>query len=177
MLAALGRFCVKHSLGTILLTQPAGRPLKRAYSLVMLSKILIASALVAVTVTVHAAGLTVLLRALMKSHAPPPRRFWPVTRLLIGLTWWLILIHLVEISVWGLFFFWQGCLPDAESAFYFAGVTYTTVGYGDLVLPKPWRLLGPIEGLTGILMCGLSAGLFFAVVSTIYASRSQTRPK
>ena len=143
----------------------------------MLSKILIASALGAVTVTVHAAGLTVLLRALMKSHAPPPRRFWPVTRLLIGLTWWLILIHLVEISVWGLFFFWQGCLPDAESAFYFAGVTYTTVGYGDLVLPKPWRLLGPIEGLTGILMCGLSAGLFFAVVSTIYASRSQTRPK
>ena len=143
----------------------------------MLSIILIASALVAVTVAVHAAGLTVLLRALMKSRAQPPTRFWPVTRLLIGLTWWLILMHLVEISVWALFYFWQRCLPDAESAFYFAGVTYTTVGYGDLVLPKPWRLLGPIEGLTGILMCGLSAGLFFAVMSTIYASRSQTRPK
>ena len=143
----------------------------------MLSLILIASALVAVTVGVHAAGLTVLLRALMKSHAQPSTRFWPVTRLLIGLTWWLLLIHLAEISVWGLFYFWQGCLPDAESAFYFAGVTYTTVGYGDLVLPKPWRLLGPIEGLTGILMCGLSAGLFFAVVSTIYTSRSHTRPK
>jgi hypothetical protein len=128
-------------------------------------------------VAVHATGLAVLLRALMKSHAQSPMRFWPVTRLLIGLTWWLILMHLVEISVWALFYFWQGCLPDAESAFYFAGVTYTTVGYGDLVLPKPWRLLGPIEGLTGILMCGLSAGLFFAVVSTIYASRSHTRPK
>ncbi len=143
----------------------------------MFSIILIASALVAVTVAVHATGLAVLLRALMKSHAQPPTRFWPVTRLLIGLTWWLILIHLVEISVWGLFYFWQRCLPDAESAFYFAGVTYTTVGYGDLVLPKPWRLLGPIEGLTGILMCGLSAGLVFAVVSTIYGSRSHTRPK
>ena len=143
----------------------------------MLSIILIASALVAVTVAVHAAGLAVLLRALMKSHAQPPTRFWPVTGLLIGLTWWLILMHLAEISVWGLFYFWQGCLPDAESAFYFAGVTYTTVGYGDLVLPKPWRLLGPIEGLTGILMCGLSAGLFFAVVSTIYTSRPRTRPK
>ena len=143
----------------------------------MLSTLLIASALVAVTVGVHAAGLTVLLRALMKSHAQPPTHFWPVTRLLIGLTWWLIVMHLAEISVWGLFYFWQGCLPDAESAFYFAGVTYTTVGYGDLVLPKPWRLLSPIEGLTGILMCGLSAGLFFAVVSTIYTSRSHTRPK
>ena len=142
----------------------------------MLSIILIAGALVAVTVAVHAAGLAVLLRALMKSHAQLPTRFWPVTRLLIALTWWLILIHLAEISVWALFYFWQGCLPDAESAFYFAGVTYTTVGYGDLVLPKPWRLLGPIEGLTGILMCGLSAGLFFALVSALIASAERTRP-
>jgi hypothetical protein len=77
----------------------------------------------------------------------------------------LFLIHLVEISVWGLFYFWQGCLPDAESAFYFSGVTYTTVGYGDLVLPKPWRMLAPLEALTGILMCGLSAAFFFAVVT------------
>jgi hypothetical protein len=72
---------------------------------------------------------------------------------------------LLEISVWGLFYFWQGCLPDAESAFYFSGVTYTTVGYGDLVLPKPWRMLAPLEALTGILMCGLSAAFFFAVVT------------
>jgi len=140
-------------------------------------KILIACVLVAITVAVHAVGLAVLLRALMRSHALPPTRFWPITWLLIRVTWSLILIHLAEITVWGMFYFWQNCLPDAESAFYFAGVTYTTVGYGDLVLPKPWRMLGPVEGLTGILMCGLSAGLFFAVVSKIYASRLQTKPK
>jgi hypothetical protein len=72
---------------------------------------------------------------------------------------------LVEISVWGLFYFWQGCLPDAESAWYFSGVTYTGSGYGDFVLPTPWRKLAPVETLTGLLMCGLSAGLFFTVVS------------
>jgi len=31
----------------------------------------------------------------------------------------------------------------AQAAFYFSGVTYTTLGYSDLVLAKPWRLLGP----------------------------------
>jgi hypothetical protein len=36
----------------------------------------------------------------------------------------------------------------AEVAFYFSGTTYTTVGYGDVALAKPWRLLGPLEGLT-----------------------------
>ena len=39
-----------------------------------------------------------------------------------------------------------------ESSLYFSGVTYTTLGYGDLVLPKEWRLLGPVQGLTGILI-------------------------
>jgi hypothetical protein len=47
--------------------------------------------------------------------------------------------------------------------------------HGDLVLPRPWRVLAPIEGLTGILMCGLSAGLFFAVVSRIYVSRLEAK--
>ena len=103
-----------------------------------------------------------------------PSGFWPISWLLIRVTWTLLLIHLVEIAVWALFYLWAGCLPDAESAFYFSGVTYATVGYGDVVLQKPWRMLGPVEGLTGILMCGLSTGLFFAVLNRVVAGRPGT---
>jgi len=131
----------------------------------MLLKTLIACLLVVVTVVIHAVGFATLLRAVMRSHALNRSGFRPVTGLVIGLTCWLVLIHVVEMAVWGLFYSWQGCLPDAESAFYFSGVTYTTVGYGDLTLPEPWRMLAPLEALTGILMCGLSTGLFFALVS------------
>lgn len=134
----------------------------------MVAKIIIASSLVAGTVAVHAAGLALLLRTLMTPRAMPQARFWPVTWFLIRMVLCLISIHLVEIAIWGIFYYWQGCLPDAESAFYFAGVTYTTVGYGDLVLPQEWRMLGPVEGLAGILMCGLSTGVFFAVVSSLF---------
>jgi hypothetical protein len=143
----------------------------------MLHVLFIACVLVAITVTVHAVGLAVLLRLLMNSQAGPPTRFWPITWLLVRIAWCLIFIHLLEIAVWGGFYHWQDCLPDAESAFYFAGVTYTTVGYGDLLLPPPWRMLGPVEGLIGILMCGLSAGLFFAAVSRIYAARFEAAPQ
>lgn len=136
----------------------------------MLSKVLFASALVAATVSLHAVGLSVMLRAQLKSRALPPMRFWPITWLLIRITWSLIFIHALEITVWALFFLWKECLPDAASAFYFSGVTYATVGYGDLVLPVPWRMLAPIEGLTGILMCGLSTGLFFVVVNRLFGS-------
>ena len=134
----------------------------------MLPIILSAFVLVALTVAVHVAGSAVLLKALRRWHAILPTRFWLITRLLVVVTWWLVLLHLAEILLWGLFYLWWGCLPDAEAAFYFSGVTYTTLGYGDLVLPQPWRLLAPIEGLTGVLMCGLSTSIFFTVVYRIY---------
>lgn len=131
----------------------------------MLKIAFIACILVVVTVVMHAAGFGVLLRGLMKSQALNRWGFFPVTKLVVFLALWLLLIHIAEIVVWGLFYYWQRLLPDAESAFYFSGVTYTTVGYGDVVLSRPWRILAPMEALTGILMCGLSIGLFFALVS------------
>jgi hypothetical protein len=141
----------------------------------MIAVILIGCTLVAVTVVVHAAGFSLVLRSLMKSCAGLPTQTWPIAWLLIRVAWLLILIHVAEVTVWALCYLWFGCLSDAESAFYFSGVSYTTIGYGDLVLQKPWRMLGPLEGLTGILMCGLSAGLFFALATRIYVSRLEAK--
>ncbi|MBK7460218.1 MAG: two pore domain potassium channel family protein [Betaproteobacteria bacterium] len=101
----------------------------------MNSNLLYAAALVALTVAVHAAGLAAVLQLFSSSRqAQLPTRFWPTTWLLVRATWFLLLIHLAAITVWALFFWWKECLPDAESAFYFSGVTYATIGYGDLVL-------------------------------------------
>ena len=63
-------------------------------------------------------------------------------------------------------------MPDLLTAYYFSAVTYTTTGYGDVVLPDEWRLIGGIEALTGILMCGLSTGLFFAIFAHLLGRRS-----
>ena len=116
-----------------------------------------------------------VLAHVLHSPARTDTRFWPITWLLIRIAWLLILVHMLEIAVWALFFWWQKCLPDLESSFYFSGVTSATIGYGDLVLPKEWRLFGPIEGLTGILMCGLSTAFFFAVMSKMLRARTETR--
>jgi hypothetical protein len=137
----------------------------------MPAKLLIACVLVAITVAVHAAGLSLVLRSLTKSRAVLPTQAWPITWLFIRVTWVLLLTHAIEITVWALFYLWWECLPDAESAFYFFGVTYATI------LPKPWRMLAPIEGVTGILMFGLSAGLFVALASRIFAARSEPTRK
>ena len=80
--------------------------------------------------------------------------------------------HLVEIVVWGLFYRWEDAMPDLQAAFYFSAVTYTTTGYGDLLLPPDLKLAGGVEALTGILMCGWSTGFFFAVVSRMFNASS-----
>jgi hypothetical protein len=134
----------------------------------MLSLLLFACLLTALTVFLHAAGIALLLRSWIRRHTEPLTSRFAIIKTLLRVIWWLILLHLAEITIWALFYLWRGCLPTAEAAFYFSGVTYTTVGYGDVVLARPWRLLAPLEGLVGVLMCALSMGYFFVVVNRMH---------
>lgn len=133
----------------------------------MVWKLLVAWALMSLCVVIHAAGVTGALRWL--ARGPLPRSYWAWMRLFVSLAAWIVILHLGEISVWAICYYWQSAIPDLQTAFYFSAVTYTTTGYGDVILPEPWRLVGGVEALTGILMCGWSTGFFFAVVSRMYA--------
>ena len=142
----------------------------------MLIRLLGLLGMLAVTVAIHSIGLLAMLRWVLRSPDLESMRIWPGIWLLVRVVWSLMAIHVLEIGLSASFYWWQGFMPDAGSALYFSGVTYTTIGYGDLLLPVESRLLGPIEGLTGILMCGLSTGFFFAMVSRIHrvgANRGQ----
>jgi hypothetical protein len=133
----------------------------------MIVKLLFAGSLMAACVAIHASGLAAALRWLQR-RPPTSKRFWPMTSHFIRLVGWMICLHLIAICAWALLYAWRGAMPDLQTAVYFSAVTYTTTGYGDLVLPPEWRLVGGIEALTGILMCGLSAGFFFAVFSRTF---------
>lgn len=78
----------------------------------------------------------------------------------------MIALHLAQILVWAGFFRWM-CFPAWRSAFYFSIASYSTLGDSDLVLPAVWRSLGAVEAVTGVLMCGLSVSLLFAVVTRL----------
>jgi len=140
----------------------------------MLPELTVACCLLAITVMIHAAGLSAILRRLSGS-AMSLDTFWRITSVLVGVAWVLLSLHLVEIGLWAVFYWWQRCLPDLESSLYFSGVTYTTLGYGDVLLSNDWRLLGPLEALTGIMMSGLSVSFFFVLVSKVVGIRSEQK--
>jgi voltage-gated potassium channel len=86
--------------------------------------------------------------------------------LVVRVTTRVIALHGLQVLVWAGCYRWL-CLPSWDSALYFSATSYTTVGYGDIILPSKWRMLGPIEGILGILMCGLSVSLLFAIATRL----------
>jgi hypothetical protein len=86
----------------------------------------------------------------------------------------IIFLHVLEILLWAAFYRWQ-CFPAWETAFYFSTINYSTVG-GTLDAPHIWRNLGPIESITGVLMCGLSASFVFAVVTRLVDREQRLAP-
>jgi hypothetical protein len=136
----------------------------------MLSKLLLAWCLMALCVVIHASAVTSAMQW-VRRHPAKSQQFWVWTWLFVRVAGWMILFHLIEIFVWALSYVWLRAMPDVQSALYFSVVTYTTTGYGDLVLPQEWQMLGGVEALTGILMCGLSTGFFFVVVSRMFEPR------
>ena len=142
----------------------------------MFSKLLLTWALMAVCVVIHASGVAYALRW-VRRHPQKSPGYWHWTGLFVGLAGWMMVLHLTEISVWAFFYVWKGAMPDLQSSLYFSVVTYTTTGYGDLVLPEDWRLVGAIEALTGILMCGLSTGFFWELIQPFFRQRSYQRSR
>jgi ion channel len=140
---------------------------------VKLSEFVLAWCLMAICVATHAAGVATAVPWLRRTRAKA-QRLWTWTWIFIRVAGWMILLHLFEIGAWALLYTWRDAMPDLQSAVYFSAVTYTTTGYGDLVLPNDWRLVGAIEALTGILMCGWSTGFFFVVASRMFDAPSST---
>jgi voltage-gated potassium channel Kch len=129
-------------------------------------RLLAAVGVMGLCVTIHAAGLSWAIKRLRR-RAERVKSFWGGTRLFTLAAAWIVVLHLAEILAFGIFYAWRGAMPDLTTAAYFSAVTYTTTGYGDLVLPQDWRLVGAIEALTGILMCGWSTAFFLAIVSRL----------
>lgn len=100
----------------------------------MVLRLVIAWWLMALCVAIHAGGMTFALRWLRDRQALAPR-CRACTGRFIGVAGWVVLLHLGEIAVWALWYCWKDAMADLSAAFYFSAVSYTTTGYGDLVLP------------------------------------------
>ena len=75
---------------------------------------------------------------------------------------------IAEVWIWAGLFLYLGALGTLEEALYFTTVTFSTLGYGDVVLDKSWRLLGSFAAANGLFLFGWSTALVFIVVQRLH---------
>jgi hypothetical protein len=110
-------------------------------------------------VTLGAVGIA---RSAGRRHTERPRLH--LVLVMVGTAAALMVAHMLEVFVWALADMVVGAAPAGSDLLYFAFVNYTTLGYGDITPVPPWRLIGPMTAMNGILMFGWSTALLFEVL-------------
>ena len=72
----------------------------------------------------------------------------------------LLFAGMLQMAVWAFLYRMLGQFEDFETALYFSGVTFTSLGYGDLTLPKRLRILSAMEAADGLMMFGVISAVF-----------------
>ena len=78
---------------------------------------------------------------------------------------------LLESGIWTICYLHLGALQSFEEALYFSIVTFSTLGFGDLILEQEWRFLSALEAANGIIMFGWSTAIVMAAVQKLYQDR------
>jgi voltage-gated potassium channel len=131
--------------------------------------------LITLTLWLQSAGVAALIAWVRPALAGDAHqiRGLRTAALIVRFTAAVVLLHGLEILLWACFYRWR-CLPSWDYAIYFSASSYSTLGCSDVSLPPNWRTLGPLESIIGVLMCGISGSLLFAIVTRLTSHNARS---
>ena len=140
----------------------------------MLFAWLVSLSVIGVTVVIHSVGLSMLMRRLNARAIEAARLRHSFSTVMAATVIAVAVLHGCEAAVWAVVYRLIGVVPDFETAFYFSFVAFTTVGFGDVTLAPPWRILSAMEAADGMLLFGWSTAFLFAVVQRVWRSGQES---
>jgi hypothetical protein len=138
---------------------------------IMLRQLAFGGAICLVNIAIHAAVMAAVVAVALRTSAATQalHRRRREMAIMVATVSVLLLAHTLEVAVWsGAYLLIE--LAPRDQVFYFAFVNYTTLGYGDIVPPANWRLIGPITAMSGVLLFGWSTAVIFEVLRTTAGS-------
>ena len=139
----------------------------------MIASLALGTLVISLTVVIHTFGLFEITKAVsfltgrFRMHGHRSR-----VVAMLSVVFGLFLLLTVEIWFWALVYLAIGALPDFEHALYFSTVSFSTVGFGDIIPEHKWRLLGALEAINGFLMIGWSTAYLIAASTRVGPFRS-----
>ncbi len=139
----------------------------------MLKEILVGTGTSICNIAIHAVIMAAVVRVAQITSSKKARHPWLLLIIVMVATVSVLMgAHSVEVLVWSLCYGIVGAAPAGADLAYFAFVNYTTLGYGDVVPVEPWRLLGPMTAMNGVLLFGWSTAVIFEVLRRAMARTS-----
>lgn len=135
----------------------------------MFAQLALGSGLIVATILVGSVFWIALESALLAFHPwliRPPHRLKLTIALAAAVTGTLAMIA-VSVWIWAFAFRLLGLFDTTEGALYFALTAFTTLGFGDVLLPAEWRLLGGMAAANGFLSFGLVTALLIETMRNL----------
>jgi len=139
----------------------------------MILNLLVGTIVISLTVLIHTFGLIAIthamarLVALFRMHGRRSR-----VLAMISVVMGLFAVMTAEVWLWAGIYRLLGILSDFETALYFSTITFSTVGYGDVVPAHGWRVLAALEGINGFLLIGWSTAYLIAAGTRVAPFRA-----
>ncbi|TRW96077.1 two pore domain potassium channel family protein [Paracoccus sp. M683] len=88
---------------------------------------------------------------------------------------WVLFIITASVTVWATAFRWLGLFSTIEESVYFSLTVFTTLGFGDVLLPQEWRILGVIAAVNGLINVGVLTAILIETLRHIGEGQRQRR--
>jgi hypothetical protein len=135
----------------------------------MIRQFAIGAVLLVLTTIVHATCMAIAIRTTRMMHAERWGFHWLLTTVILtaGLVLMMFTASILEAGMYAVTYVQLGAIRPFESAMYFSIVTFTTLGYGDVLVAEEWRILAATEAANGIIMFGWTTALIVNYVNRL----------
>ena len=137
----------------------------------LVHSLFIASAMVALTVLIHFWGLIGLTRLLGHTGPRLNARESPAGQaaIIVMVVFGIFAVHTIEIWLYAAAYQGLGQFTSFEAALYFSTVSFVSLGFGDIVLAPPWRIISAIEAANGVILFAWSTAFMFTLTARLRA--------
>ncbi|AUQ66526.1 potassium channel family protein [Phaeobacter inhibens] len=96
------------------------------------------------------------------------RRFLQISVVLAVAIGLIVFAHTLQVWIWATALIFSGAIGDWNTAIYFSLATYTTLGYGDIVLGEGMRIFAAFGAVTGLFAFGISTAFLVAALREVF---------
>ncbi len=142
----------------------------------MLSQLLLGSLIIILTIAVQVIILGTLNRFYGYVRKHIRKDYSTVQQIFVvsASVLWLVLGITINTWIWAISFLMTGEFKDLEEALYFAIASFTTLGYGDVLLDQNWRIFGALSAVNGLIVFGLNTAFLVELMLSVWG-RSRTK--